>query len=63
MHGQLPHSLYEKPMDIEQSYLWLKYGDIKGETQRTIVAAQDQAFSTIKNKILKKDIESKCWLT
>jgi hypothetical protein len=64
MHGQLPHSLDEKLVDIEQSYRWLKYGNIKGETESTIVAAQDQAISTnyFKNKILKKDIESKCRL-
>ena len=37
MHGQLPHSLDEKLVDIEQSYRWLKYGDIKGETESTIV--------------------------
>ena len=48
MHGQLPRKL-----DIEQSYRWLKSGDIKGETESTIVAAQDQAISTnyFKNKI------------
>ena len=64
MHGQLPRSLDEKLVDIEQSYRWLKYGDIKGETESTIVAAQDQAISTkyFKNKILKKEIESKCRL-
>jgi hypothetical protein len=33
MHGQLPCSLDEKLVDIEQSYRWLKYGDIKGETE------------------------------
>jgi hypothetical protein len=46
MHGQFPHSLDEKLVDKEQSYLWLKFGDIKGETESTIVAAQDQAIST-----------------
>jgi hypothetical protein len=46
MHGQLPRSLDEKLVDIEQSYRWLKYGDINGETESTIVAAQDQAIST-----------------
>ena len=51
-------------MDIEQSYRWLKSGDIKGETERTIRAAQDQEISTnyFKNKILKEEIESKCRL-
>jgi hypothetical protein len=45
-------------VDIEQSYCWLKYGNIKGETGSTIVAAQDQAISTnyFKNKILKKKL-------
>src|SRR5215510_14922588 len=30
MHGQLPRSLDGKLVDIEQSYRWLKHGDIKG---------------------------------
>jgi len=64
MHGQLPRCLDEKLVDIEQSYHWLKSGGIKGETESTIVAAQDQAISTnyFKNKILKEEIESKCLL-
>ena len=65
MHGQFPRYLDEKLVDIEQSYhRWLKSGDIKGETESTIVAAQDQANSThyFKNKILKQEIESKCRL-
>jgi myo-inositol-1-phosphate synthase len=61
MHGQLAHNLDEKLVDIEQSYCWLKSGNIKGETESKILAAQDQAISTnyFKNKILKKEIESK----
>ena len=46
MHGQLPRNLDEKLLDIEHSYRWLKCGDIKGVTESTIVAAQDQAIST-----------------
>jgi len=51
-------------VDIEQSYRWLKSGNIKAETENTKVAAQDQAISKsyFKNKILKEDIESKCRL-
>jgi len=61
MHGQLPRNLEEKLVDIEQSYRWLKSGDIKGETESKIVAAQDKEISTnsFKNKILKEEIESK----
>jgi hypothetical protein len=64
MHGQFPHILDEKLVDNEQSYRWLKFGNIKGETESTKVAAQDQAISKnfFKNKILKADIDSKCWL-
>ena len=51
-------------MDIEKSYRWLESGDIKGETESTIVADQDQAISTnyFKNKVLKEEIKSKCRL-
>jgi len=61
MHGQFPRNIDEKLVDIEQSYRWLKYGDINGETESTIVAAQDQAISTnyFKNKILKQEIDRK----
>ena len=60
----MPRNVDEKLVDIEQSYRWLKSGDIKGETEVTIVAAQDQEISTnyFKNKILKEEIESKCRL-
>jgi len=64
MHGQLPHKLDEKLVDIEQSYRWLKSGEIKGETENKVVAGQDQAISSkyFKKKILKKEIEDKCRL-
>jgi hypothetical protein len=64
MHGQLARNLDEKLVDIEQSYRWLKSGDIKGERESKIMAAQDQAISTyyFKNKILKEEIENKCRL-
>ena len=32
MHGQIPRNLDEKLLVIEQSYRWLKSGDIKGGT-------------------------------
>ena len=62
MHEQFPRNLDEKVVDNKQSYRWLKFGDIKGETESTIMTSQDQAVSTnyFKNKILKKEIDSKC---
>ena len=62
MHGQLPRNLHEKLVDIEQTYRWIKSGDIKGETESKIVTAQDQAISTnyFKKKILKEEIDTKC---
>jgi len=59
MHGQLPCNLDETMVDIEQSNCWLKSGDIKGETESTIVAAQDQAIST---NYFKNKTDSKCQL-
>jgi hypothetical protein len=41
MHGQFPRSLDEKLVDKEQSYRWLKFGEIRGETESAIVAAQE----------------------
>jgi hypothetical protein len=64
MRGQLTRNLDGRLVDIERSHRWLKSDDIKGATESTIVEAQDQAISTnyFKNKILKKEIESKCRL-
>jgi hypothetical protein len=60
MHGQFPRHLHKKLVDKEQSYRWLKFGEI----QSTIVAVQDQAISTnyFKRKVLKGEIESRCRL-
>ena len=59
MHGQLPRNIDEKLVGTEQSYRWLKSGDIKGETESTIVAAQDQAINT--NYFKKKNFEARSW--
>jgi hypothetical protein len=37
---------------MRESYRWLKFGDIKGETESKVVAAEDQALS--KNSFNKK---------
>jgi hypothetical protein len=46
MHGKFPRSLDEKFVDKKQSCRWLKFGDIKEETESTVLAAQGQAIST-----------------
>ena len=48
-------------MGQEQSYRWLKFGDVKGETGSSIVVAQDQAFNTncLKSKMSEDEIDSK----
>ena len=64
MRGQMPSNLNEKLVVNERSYRWLKFGDIQGETESTIVAAPDETIVTnyFKNKILKEEIDSKCRL-
>jgi hypothetical protein len=64
MRGQFSRNLDEKLVKNEQSYLWLKFGNIKGEIESTIVAAQGQAISTnyFKSKILKEEVDGKCQL-
>jgi hypothetical protein len=48
--------LDEGLIDEEQSYRWLKFGDINGEKESTIMAAHDQVISTnyFKKTILKE---------
>ena len=46
IYGQLPRNLDENLVDNEQSYRWLKSGDIKGETESAVAAGQDQSIST-----------------
>jgi hypothetical protein len=43
---QFPRGLDEGLRNKEQSYRWLKFGGIEGETESVIMAAQDQAIST-----------------
>ena len=60
------HPVYEKNTkeikDEETSWLWLKKGFLKKETEGTILAAQDQALRTnyIKKHIDKMDVSPMC---
>jgi hypothetical protein len=46
---------------IEQSYRWLKLGDIEEDTGNTTISTQGQTFSTnyFKNNILEEGTDSK----
>jgi hypothetical protein len=60
MRRQFQHNLEEELVDNEQSYRWLKFGDIKGQKESTIVAAKDQAVSRIfVNAVLKEELDTK----
>ena len=46
MHGKFPKYLQEDHVDVEMSFQWMKYTELKGETEGLITAAQDQALNT-----------------
>jgi hypothetical protein len=55
--GKFPRRLGDKLVFMEKCCRWLKSGDIKGGTESTIVAAQDQPHSTsyFKKYIVKEE--------
>ena len=46
MHWQFPNCLDKDHVDVELSFKWMKHAGLKGETERLITAAQDQALNT-----------------
>jgi hypothetical protein len=64
MHGQYSRSIDKHLISEKDMFLWLSEGDLKAETEREIVAAQDQALQTKYHatKILQTEKESKCRL-
>ena len=62
LHGQFFRST-EKDRD-DKSWLWLRNGKLKKETEGVIIAAQDQALRTnsIKNRIDKQQVSPACRL-
>ena len=64
MHGQYIRNMDRQLISEEDMSLWLSKGDLKAETESTIVAAQDQALNTkyYTTKILHTEMDSKCRL-
>jgi hypothetical protein len=64
MHGQYIRSIDKQLISEEDTFLWLSKGDLKAETEREIVAAQDQALQTKyrATEILHKETDSDCRL-
>ena len=64
MHGQYIRSEDRQFNGEEDTLLWLSSGDLKGENEREIMAAQDQALQTKYRTItlLQTETGSKCRL-
>lgn len=62
LHGQYPKRVNQADVDKQRMHNWLKGTGLKSETERLIVAAQDQALSTryYERKIQGKDVDIKC---
>jgi hypothetical protein len=57
MHGQYIRSAYRQFIGGEDMILWQLRGDLKGETESEIMAAQTKYHAT---KILQTETDSKC---
>jgi len=64
MHDQYIRSMDRQLICEEERFPWLSSGNLKGETESEIIAAQDQAIPTIHHatKILQTETDSKCRL-
>ena len=62
MYGKFPSYLDKEYIDIEQSFLWMNYSGLKGETEGFIATAQDQALNTryYSKHIMKEGFTDKC---
>jgi len=62
MHGQYIRSRDRQFISEEDTFLWEPRGELKGETESEVMAAQDQALRTKYHaiKILQTATDSKC---
>jgi hypothetical protein len=63
MYGHFAGNVYGQLVDNEESCRCLKFGDLKGEIESIMFAAQEHILcrNSFKNKIFKEEIDMKCW--
>ena len=62
MHGQYCRLTEKPPVDIKETYGWLKSSNLPAATEGLVVAAQDQALWTryYEHNILHQDVSFTC---
>ena len=62
MHEQYRPLNEQPPVDMKETYGWLKAANLSAATEGLVVAAQDQAFQTryYERKILNRDVSPTC---
>ena len=61
-HGQYRRLTEQPPVDMKETYGWLKAANLPAATEGLVVAAQDQALRTwyYERKILHRDVSTTC---
>ena len=64
MHGQYRRLTEKSPVDMKETYLWLKSSNLAAATEGLVVDAQDQALGTryYERNILHRDVSPTCCL-
>ena len=62
MHGQYRRLTEQPPLDMKETYGWLKVANLSAATEGLVVAAQDQALRTryYERKVLHRDVSPTC---
>ena len=62
MQGQYCHLTEQSPVDMKETFGWLKTANLPGATEGLMVTAQDQALTTryYEHHILHRDVSPTC---
>ena len=62
MHGRYRRLTEQPPVDMKETYRWLKTANLPAATEGLVVAAQNQALQTryYERKILHRDVSPTC---